>query len=210
MGVQSHVAGRLSHRSLRWTVLALLLVATFAPGFAGPRLANRMIQPGTADALLGCWRYSSGPVIRVRSDGSVTFGQITGKWRLADAAKQAYVLNWPEIQDNAVVSEDNKTLTETSAWFTLTATRMSGGSGIVGMWQWPGGALILTVRADKTFSAGPINGGWQPAEVGERTFTLTWPGPIHTGVLAPDGQKFSGADQYGNQFAAAKEPCGER
>ena len=81
-------------------------------------------------------------------------------------------VNWPEIQDNAVLSADEKTLTETSAWFTLNATRMSGGSGIVGMWQWPGGALILTIRPDGAFSAGPINGRWQAANLGERTYLL--------------------------------------
>jgi hypothetical protein len=134
---------------------------------------------------------------------------MTGKWRLADAAKRAYVLNWPEIQDNAALSEDEKTLLETSPWFTLTATRMSGGSGIVGMWQWPGGGITLSIRPDGTFSAGPISGRWQKGNLGERTYLLIWPPPIHTGVLAEDGQKFSGADQYGNQFAAGKEACGD-
>ena len=66
-------------------------------------------------------------------------------------------------------------------------------------------ALILTIRSDGTFSAGPISGRWQAANLGERTCTLTWPPPIHTGVLAADGQKLAGADQYGNQFAAGRE-----
>ena len=36
---------------------------------------------------------------------------------------------------------------------------------------------------------------------------MIWPPPIHTGTLAPDGQKLSGADHYGNQFANGKESC---
>ena len=70
-------------------------------------------------------------------------------------------------------------------WVTLNATRMAGESGIVGMWQWPGGALILTIRPDNTFTAGPISGRWQAANLGDRTYTLIWPPPIHTGTLAP-------------------------
>ena len=84
---------------------------------------------------------------------------------------------------------------------------MAGESGIVGMWQWPGGALIVTIRPDNTFTAGPISGRWQAANLGDRTYTLILPPPIHTGTLARDGQKFSGADQYGNQFVAGKESC---
>jgi hypothetical protein len=186
------------------TVVLIILI------IAAPALSARTpAQEKGADAIVGCWRYTGGPLVRVNGDGTMALGQMTGKWRLADAAKRAYMWNWPEIQDNAVLSEDEKTLIETSAWFTLTATRLSGGSGIVGMWQWPGGALILTVRPDGTFSAGPITGRWQAGNLGERTYTLIWPPPIHTGVLAADGQKFSGADQYGNQFAAVKEACGD-
>jgi hypothetical protein len=186
------------------TVVLIILI------IAAPALSARTpAQEKGADAIVGCWRYTGGPLVRVNRDGTMALGQMTGKWRLADAAKRAYVWNWPEIQDNAVLSEDEKTLIETSAWFTLTATRLSGGSGIVGMWQWPGGALILTVRPDGTFSAGPITGRWQAGNLGERTYTLIWPPPIHTGVLAADGQKFGGADQYGNQFAAGQEACGD-
>jgi hypothetical protein len=32
---------------------------------------------------------------------------------------------------------------------------------------------------------------------------------IHTGVLAAAGQKLAGADQYGNQFAAGRDACGD-
>ena len=41
------------------------------------------------------------------------------------------MINWPEILDNAVLSADEKALTETNPWFTLNATRMSGGTSIV-------------------------------------------------------------------------------
>ena len=182
------------------TVLAVL-AAAFNPS------ARATSQSSAPDAMVGCWRYSNGLVVNVDKNGTMTMGQVKGKWRQADAAKRVYVWSWPEIQDNAIVSADGKTLTETNPWFTLNATRMAGDSGIVGMWQWPGGALILTIRPDNTFAAGPISGRWQAANLGERTYTLIWPPPIHTGTLAPDGQKFSGADQYGNQFATAKESC---
>jgi hypothetical protein len=171
-------------------------------------VAARGQAPATPGEFVGCWRFSNGQVARVEKDGTLAMGQLKGKWRLADPAKRVYVMNWPEILDNAVLSADEKTLTETNPWFTLNATRMSGGSGIVGMWQWPG-TLILTVRADNTFSLGPVTGKWKPGELGERTYTLIWPPPVHTGVLAPDGQKIGGADQYGTAFAGGKETCGD-
>lgn len=195
----------------RTRVAAGCLAAAVAPSVAMPTSSvhRTSAQATPSDAFIGCWRYSNGLAFRVQGDGTMAMGQVRGKWRLSDAAKRAYVLNWPEIEDNAVLSADEKTLTETSAWFTLNATRMSGGSGLVGMWQWPGGALILAIRSDGTFTAGPITGRWQAANLGDRTYTLMWPAPIHTGVLAADGQKFAGADQYGNQFAAGKDSCGE-
>jgi len=204
-----------SRRLWQVAVAAACLAAAVVPILAmtsppaHTSLMQNGMQAGATDTLVGCWRFSNGLAVRVNGDGTMAMGQLTGKWRLSDAAKRAYVLNWPEIQDNAVLSVDEKTLTETSPWFTLNATRMSGGSGIVGMWQWPGGALILTIRSDGTFSAGPISGRWQAANLGERTYTLTWPAPIHTGALAPDGQKFAGADQYGTPFAAGREACGD-
>ena len=185
--------------------LAMILAVLIAD--SSPSARGAPTQSSAPDALVGCWRYSTGLVVKVDKDGTMAMGQVKGKWRQADAAKRVYVWNWPEIQDNAIVSADGKTLTETNPWFTLNATRMAGESGIVGMWQWPGGALILTIRPDNTFTAGPISGRWQAANLGDRTYTLIWPPPIHTGTLAPDGQKFSGADQYGNQFVAGKESC---
>jgi hypothetical protein len=178
--------------------LAMLLVAA----------RGQAAQAATPAEFVGCWRFNNGQLVRVEKDGTLAMGQLKGKWRLAEPAKRVYVMNWPEILDNAVLSADEKTLTETNPWFTLNATRMSGGAGIVGMWQWPG-TLILTVRADNTFSLGPVTGKWKPGELGERTFTLIWPPPVHTGVLAPDGQKIGGADQYGTPFAGGKETCGD-
>jgi hypothetical protein len=169
---------------------------------------GRVGQAATPAEFVGCWRFNNGQLVRVVKDGTLSMGQLKGKWRLADPDKRVYVINWPEILDNAVLSADEKTLTETNPWFTLNATRMSGGTGIVGLWQWPG-TLVLTVRADNTFSLGPVTGKWKPGELGERTYTLIWPPPIHTGILAPDGQKIAGADQYGTQFAGGKETCGD-
>lgn len=81
-------------------------------------------QPATPDQFVGCWRFNNGQLVRVEKDGTLTMGQLKGKWRLADPAKRVYVITWPEIQDNAVLSADEKTLTETNPWFTLTATRI--------------------------------------------------------------------------------------
>jgi hypothetical protein len=188
------------------TAIALAAMTSVAPVFAASRTLNApAAQSATADPFVGCWRTVGGPAWKVDANGTVTMAQVTGKWRRADAAKGTYVLTWPEIQDTAVLSADDKTLVETNPWFTLTATRISGGTGIVGMWQWPG-TLVLAIKPDGTFSAGPIAGRWKAAGL-ERTYTLTWPGPIHTGTLAADGQKMTGADQYGNQFAAGKEAC---
>ena len=78
----------------------------------------------------------------------------------------------------------NGKITETNRWFTLNATRMAGESGIVGMWQWPGGALIVTIRPDNTFTAGPISGRWQAANLGDRTY--------HVDLAAADSYRDAG------------------
>ena len=164
-------------------VLAVLIVTS------SPSARGATGQSSPPDALVGCWRYSNGLVVKVDKDGTMAMGQVKGKWRPADATKRVYVWTWPEIQDNAIVSADGKTLTETNPWFTLNATRMAGESGIVGMWQWPGGALILTIRPDNTFTAGPISGRWQAANLGDRN--------VHVDLAA--------ADPYGHACAGRAE-----
>ena len=91
------------------TVLAVLAAAFY------PSARGATSQSSAPDEMVGCWRYSNGLVVNVDKNGTMTMGQVKGKWRQADAAKRVYVWNWPEIQDNAIVSADGKTLTEASA-----------------------------------------------------------------------------------------------
>jgi hypothetical protein len=47
-------------------------------------------QPATPDQFVGCWRFNNGQLVRVEKDGTLTMGQLKGKWRLADPAKRVY------------------------------------------------------------------------------------------------------------------------
>ncbi len=148
---------RLHHRS----VIALVSLFSVAPLVATASFHSLTTQGATPDPFVGCWRTVGGPAWKVDAKGTVTLAQVTGKWRRPDAAKSTYVLTWPEIQDTAVLAADEKSLVETNAWFTLSATRISGGTGIVGLWQWPG-TLVLAIKADGTFNAGPSQAVGKP------------------------------------------------
>jgi hypothetical protein len=95
---------------------------------------GRVGQAATPAEFVGCWRFNNGQLVRVVKDGTLSMGQLKGKWRLADPDKRVYVINWPEILDNAVLSADEKTLTETTRGSRSTRracreARASSGSG---------------------------------------------------------------------------------
>lgn len=175
------------------------------------RVSQAFFEPEAgSDPFVGCWQYSNGLPLNVRTDGSMTLGQLAGRWSGGGAARKPYTLSWPEVIDRAVLSPDGRTLQETSPWFSIAAARASGASDITGKWQWPNG-VVLNIRPDGTFSAGTIAGSWKPATPAERAFVLTWPRLTHTGSLTPDNQRLNGADQYGNPFSAVKaDVCSAR
>lgn len=66
---------------------------------------------------------------------------------------------------------------------------------IAGCWQWFNNAMI-TIRPDGTMTAGPFNGRWQLVDGGRRMYRFTWPEPVDTVAIYPDGS-LRGGNQFG-------------
>ena len=129
---------------------------------------------------------------------AVTF---PGRWRLVDSVKSVYNFTWPEPVDNAVLGNGGRTLSGANQYgFTMSATRISGGSGIVGNWHWFNGAIV-NIRPDGSLNAGPLVGHWSG---GGQNYQLTWPKPVDTVTLASDQQSLQGGNQYGVPVAGSR------
>lgn len=150
-----------------------------------------------SDPLVGCWQWFNSVPVTIRSDGTMTAASFTARWRLVDSTQHVYTLTWPEAVDNMVVARDERSLSGGNQYgFSVTAYRVSYGSGLVGAWRWPNGGIIV-VRPDGTFTVGNIIGHWRTTNAAARSYAMTWPNPVDTVTLSADGQRVSGANQYG-------------
>src|SRR4030095_7000287 len=139
------------------------------------------------DPIVGCWKWSNNVTVEIRRDGSMTAVTFPGRWRLVDSVKSVYSFTWPEPVDNAMLSNGGRNLSGANQYgFTMSASRISAGPGIVGTWRCCNGAII-NIRADGTMNAGPLAGHWRDA--GGSNYQLTWPKPIDTVTLAPTPQQ---------------------
>jgi hypothetical protein len=79
---------------------------------------------------------------------------------------------------------------------------------LVGCWQWTNNSMVI-IRRDGTMTAGPFIGRWRrdpsgPVEPSRTPYTFTWPEPVDTLTMSPDGRRLSGGNQYGVQFTASR------
>jgi hypothetical protein len=56
--------------------------------------------------LIGTWRWTSGVVVTVYSDGTFSAVSTHGKWRAIDGQRRIFELTWPEPVDSVTLSAD--------------------------------------------------------------------------------------------------------
>ena len=174
--------GGLAVRGLRAVALVLLPLALLS--HAQSAQVGWLRPPGQSSVHTG-WCTAS-PVRRTR---------------MVDSVKSVYNFTWPEPVDNAVLSNGGRTLSGANQYgFTMSATRISGGSGIVGNWHWFNGAIV-NIRPDGSLNAGPLIGRWSG---GGQNYQLIWPKPVDTVTLAADHQSLQGGNQYGVPVAGSR------
>jgi hypothetical protein len=74
-------------------------------------------------------------------------------------------------------------------------------TAIVGCWRWANNATV-TIRSNGTMTAGPFDGRWQQGT--GRSYVFTWPPPVDTVAMSPDGNQLAGGNQYGVPVAATR------
>ncbi|HHJ17499.1 MAG TPA: hypothetical protein ENJ80_12455 [Gammaproteobacteria bacterium] len=152
-------------------------------------------------ALAGCWRWSNGPYIVVKKDGSVLNGVIPGSWKTVDEKGGRYSIAWPSITDTLTLSENGSGLSGTNIFgMPVSAKRVSGDSGgLEGQWLWMNG-IQVAIAADKTVAGGPFKGLWRKSG---QSYVIEWPiiDDIH---MAKNQASLQGRNQFG-EFAAERD-----
>jgi hypothetical protein len=153
------------------------------------------VEP-TSDPIVGCYQWFNNAPVVIRADRTITGGPFTGQWRVNDAARHSYTFAWPEaVVDTITISPDQRSLNGGNQYgYPTSGTRVTGTSGLPGIWRWPNGVPI-TVSPNGTFAAGPLRGKWQSLDSSRGVYTLTWPAPVDTVTLS--GSRISGMNQYG-------------
>lgn len=158
----------------------------------------------TQDPVVGCYRWFNNQPVVIHADGTMTGGPFTAGWKLVNAASRAYTFTWPEATDTVTISANQQSLSGSNQYgFSTSGTRIAGTSGLVGVWRWPNGVPV-TVLADGTFSAATFRGTWRAADAARGIYLLTWPRPVDSVTLSPDGSRVSGSDQYGIAISGVK------
>ncbi len=156
-------------------------------------------------AIVGCYRWFNSGGVAIRADHTMIGGPFIGKWEMLDAARRTYLLTWPQpAVSNVSMSLDQQSLAGGNQYGGKdVATRVSGSSGLVGIWNWFDlvGSQV-TVKSDGTYWAVSPKASWQGTWQTINPFTGTYQltasdQPKDTLTLSDDGSRLSGADQYG-------------
>lgn len=165
-------------------------------------------SPTTTDSIVGCYQWFNNQPVVIHADGTLTGGPFTAHWRLMSAARREYAITWPEATDTVTLSADQQSLSGGNQYgFPASGTRISGRSGLVGVWRWPNGVPVV-VAPNGIFTAATFHGRWDTEDATRGVYTLTWPNPVDSLTLSADGSRLSGANQYGVTISGVKtEPC---
>jgi hypothetical protein len=218
------VAGALFFRSGRNTQSADNPPLPFPSGPSEPRAASSPNPPSVAaspvpkpavaktggDAVVGCYMWFNNQPVVIHSDGTMVGGPFTAHWRVVNAARREYTFTWPEATDTVTISADQQSLSGGNQYgFPTSGTRISGSGGLVGVWRWPNGVPVV-VAPNGVFTAATFHGRWQATDAERGIYTLTWPNPVDSVTLSPDGSRVSGTNQYGVAISGTKTaPCSE-
>jgi TIR domain-containing protein len=156
------------------------------------------------DAIVGCYAWFNNAAVVIRANGTATGGPFTGHWRLINAAQHTYAISWPPVKETDTLALDQRSLSGKNELGILSsATRISGTSGMVGVWRWSNGVPV-TFYSNYIFAVGTIQGQWRAINASGGVYELTWPGPVDGITLSPDGLRVSGMNQYGVAISGSK------
>lgn len=162
------------------------------------------------ETLPGCYQWFNNQPVVIHRDGRIVGGPFTGRWQLmtASADKRTYTFTWPEATDTVTVAPDQQSLSGQNQYgFPTSGTRMSPGTGVVGVWRWPNGVPV-TVAPNGTFTAATFHGQWRAVDPARGIYTLTWPKPVDSVALSADSTHISGSNQYGIAISGVRtHPC---
>ena len=79
---------------------------------------------------------------------------------------------------------------------------------LVGCWQWGNGATIV-IKRDGSMTAAPFTGHWRrdpsgSTDASRTAYKFTWPNPVDTVTMSPDGARMMGSNQYGVAVTASR------
>jgi hypothetical protein len=166
------------------------------------------------DPIVGCYMWFTNGAVVIRSNHTVAGGPFTATWKVVNAASRTYELLWNEHPiESVVLSSDENSVSGGDQYGAQdSATRMAGGNGLIGIWNWTGLVQgLVTVRTDGSFEAGPASGTWSGTwqSLGGSSYRMTASTlPKDTLTLAADRSRLSGTDNYNVAISGVRtQPC---
>jgi len=163
------------------------------------------------DPIVGCYQWYNGAPVTIRADHTATGGPFKAMWRVVNGAARTYALTWPQpALDTVAVSPNQQSLSGANQYeVPISGTRTSGGSGLVGTWNWVAGIpFSMAIDPNGTYTAtsstGTFHGTWQLAGLPGVYTLAAAERPVDTLTLSADGSRLAGANQYGFPTTAAK------
>ncbi len=163
--------------------------------------------------FVGTWALANDLEIWVRADGSFTDRdptRVRGAWRVLDAAKRTYQLDWSTRRlDDVTLSADHLALAGTSDDGAPVRARRNKADPVVGTWTWLGNKKV-TVGADGSLRVGNAKrgpwDGWQVVDADARTYLFSSENGarIDRMTLSASGAKLEGQDGVGSPVVATR------
>ena len=161
------------------------------------------------DPIVGCYQWFNNSPVTIRSDGTVTGGPFTARWRLVDAQRRAYTFTWPVMVETLTVSADQLSMSGGNQYgYPISGGRVTGSVGLVGTWHWANGWNV-DVEPNGTFTSGAFRGTWRAVDASRGLYEMNWPSPTDSVVLLGGGTRIAGSNQYGVATGGVKTgSCG--
>jgi hypothetical protein len=182
---------------------------TLAPTSALPpagQAPNVGALAGTRQEIVGCWQWANNATIIIKPDGTMIAGPFTGLWR---GGNRSYTFTWPEPVDTLAMSADGNRLTGGNQYgVPVTASRVSGGPGLPGVWKW-GDVATVIIDPRGMASLATLSGSWALVDRNQRIYRVTWPRIQDTVTVSEDLTRIEGRNQYGVAVSGVRLPsCG--
>ena len=182
------------------------------PALVRERL-NEVQKLMSVEPIVGCYQWFNNAPVFIHANRTIVGGPFTGRWEplTISPTERTYKFTWPEAVDTVTIAVDQQSLAGGNQYgYPTSGTRMSGSSGLVGVWRWPNGVPV-TVLGNGTFTAATFHGRWKAVDAARGVYTLTWPKPVDNVTLSADATHISGSNQYGIAISGVRTaPCAEK